>query len=305
MKRKKEKKRRFGWIIALVAVVCVMGFIGFMALNAATIHLRRATVSLEDLPPAFEGKTILFASDIDLGGINTPRRAAEVFRQLEVLKPDILILGGDYTAPTLMDLINQSEVSQCASNTANLRSDFFHYICDFPATLGKFMITSPDDRLAGDLRPLAEENGFWLLEGEGAELTIGSESIWLVGLGEDTGGLPRQSRFFKSGDCVIVATYSPTQFPATMTSEASDSGHWVDLTLSGHTHGGQIQLFGRSILSLDPLEQQFLYGWNRETGVPMLVTSGMGCEGVNLRLNTQAEVWLITLTSTSTSQAME
>ena len=53
--------------------------------------------------------------------------------------------------------------------------------------------------------------------------------------------------------------------------------------------------------TLDALEQQFGNGWTRETGVPILVTSGMGCEGVNLRLNTQAEVWLITLTARPTA----
>lgn len=303
MKRKKENKRRLGWIIALAVSACVLGFAGYMALNAFTLHLRRATVRLQDLPPAFEGKTILFASDIDLCGVNSPRRAAEVFNQLEVLKPDMLILGGDYTAPGLMDLINQTDVAQFASKKTNARAEFFHYICDFPAAMGRYMIASPEDRLAGDVKALAQENGFTLLDGTGMPIPLGPDVLWLVGLGEDTDNINALSRHFRQDDCVIALTYSPTQFPAIMTSEASDSGHWVDLNLSGHTHGGQIKLFGRSILSLDPLEQQFLYGWNRETGVPMLVSSGMGCEGANLRLGTQAEVWLITLTSGS--QTME
>ena len=82
-----------------------------------------------------------------------------------------------------------------------------------------------------------------------------------------------------------------------MISEAKDSGHWVDLALAGHTHGGQINLFGHGILSLDQREKHYLCGWNRETGVPMLTTSGMGCEGVDMRLGSEAEVWLITLTA--------
>lgn len=297
MKCKKDKKRSYGWIIALIVAVLVAGFIGSMALNAATLHLRRATVRLEDLPPAFEGKTILYASDIDLGGVNTPARAAAAFRQLAVLNPDLLILGGDYTAPTLLDLINQSDAADYASNKANMRMDFFHYISDFPASMGKYVIASPDDRAAGDMRPLTEETGFHLLEGQRVALTLGEDRIWLVGLSDAGGNISDLARQFRHDECVIAAAYSPNQFPAAMTSEAADSGHWIDLNLSGHTHGGQIRLFGRSILSLDTLEQQFIYGWNRETGVPMLVTSGMGCEGVNLRLNTQSEIWLITLTS--------
>lgn len=296
MKRKKNSRARWGWVVALVIVAILALFTGYMALNASFIHLRRATVYLEDLPTAFEGKTILYAADIDLGGINTPRRAAAAFKQLEAVKPDLLLFGGDYTAPTLMDLINQSDILHYSANTANLRADFFHYICDFPTSLGKYMIVSPDDTVAGDMRALAEECGFGLLDGSVAELSLGSDKIYLLGLGADNGNVTRLAGHFKRSDCVIALTYSPSQLPPLMTSEASDSGHWVDLTLSGHTHGGQIRVFGRSILSLDSLEQQFLYGWNRETGVPMLVTSGFGCEGVNLRLNTQPEVWLITLT---------
>lgn len=302
MKRVKDKKPRKGWIIALLTLLCVAGFFGFMALNAATVHLRRATVFLEDLPPAFEGKSLLFASDIDLSGINTPKRAAEVFKHLEILHPDLLILGGDYTAPTLTDLINQTPVAEYAANRADSRGDFLHYISGFPAALGKYMIVSPDDRMAGDIRPLAQEAGFQLLDGERAEIRLGNESIWLVSMGGNAGEVARKSRSFKKEDCVIALSYSPTQFPTMMTSEASDSGHWVDLNLTGHTHGGQIVIFGHSIITLDSTEQQYMLGWNRETGVPMLVSTGLGCEGVNLRLNSSPEVWLITLTGQSNTQ---
>ena len=294
MKKSKDKKRRYGWIIALAMVVVAVGFVAWMALNAACIHLRRATVTLPDLPPAFEGRTILYVSDIDLGGINSSKRAAAVFDRLQVLMPDILLLGGDYTAPTLMDLLNQSRLEDYAANRADLRRDFFYYIRDFRTTLGKYMLAAPDDLMTGDLTSLAEETGFILLQDKAAELSLGNDRIWLVGL--NGGGLSHLAGQFRKSDCVIAAAYSPSLLPAAMITEASDSGHWVDLALSGHTHGGQIRLFGRSILSLDTVEQQFLSGWSRETGVPILVTSGMGCEGVNLRLNSQPEVWLITLT---------
>ena len=301
MKRNKAKKKGFGWIIALIIAVLIVGFAGWMAVNASVLHLMRATVYMPDLPPAFEGKTILYASDIDLGGINTPKRAADAINRLQALEPDILLLGGDYTAPTLIDLLNQYDATRYAANTGDWRGDFFHYICDFSAPLGKYMIASPEDRLTGDVRAQAVDAGFRLLDSDRAEIALGGDRLWLVGLGDDISGVSKLAGQFKSTDAVVAVTSSPNQFPALMTTEAADSGHWVDLALAGHTHGGQIRLFGRSMLTMDTLEQQFFYGWNRETGVPMLVTSGMGCEGVNLRLNTQAEVWLITLTARPTA----
>ena len=68
-----------------------------------------------------------------------------------------------------------------------------------------------------------------------------------------------------------------------------------DVLLCGHTHGGQIRLFGKSILDLSRQEQRYLSGWNTETGQPILTTTGVGCETVNIRLGSTPEVWLITL----------
>ena len=96
-------------------------------------------------------------------------------------------------------------------------------------------------------------------------------------------------------DCLIGAAVSPRSFPGMMTIESQDGGRLFDLALAGHTHGGQIRLRGRNVLSLTSQEQQYLCGWTRETGVPMLTTSGLGCEGANLRIGSQPEAWLITL----------
>ena len=123
----------------------------------------------------------------------------------------------------------------------------------------------------------------------------GGDALWLAGICEESASLNSAGNTFLKGDCVLVAAYSPTVLPVLLTSEASDGGQWADLALCGHTHGGQIRLFGRSVLPLDSREQRFLSGWNVDTGLPVLVTQGVGCEAVNLRLGSAPEVWLITL----------
>ena len=293
MKKQKKRKRRVGPWIALAVAACLLVFTGMMAMNAVTLRLRRATVYVEDLPPAFEGKTILYAADLDMKSQADAKRAAAAFDRLQVLMPDLLVLGGDYTSPTVMDLINQSQ----RADASEIRQSFFYYIKDFRAPLGKVMIAAPDDAQTGGLDALARETGFTLLDHDAVTLKLGSDAVHVVGLGRDYSGFSDLSRKFKQHDCVVALAWSPSQFPAVMISEAKDSGHWVDLALAGHTHGGQINLFGHGILSLDAREKQYLSGWNRETGTPLLTTSGMGCEGIDLRLGSEAEVWLITLTA--------
>ena len=292
--KRKTKKRTFqpGLWIALVIVLAIIGFIGWMAAQANTIRLMRATVYLEQLPESFEGTTLLYASDIDLGGSTTAAKSAALFHRLQALNPDILLLGGDYTTHTLPQILNGT--TSLTEDDLQRRSDFFHYISDFSAPLGKFALAAPDD--GDDLYAVLEDSGLAMLNDSRHCITRGDDKLWLVGITENSEGVRKGGKLFRSGECVIALADSPASFPMLNTTEASDGGHWVDLCLAGHTHGGQVHILGRSMLKLNALENQYLYGWTHETGIPMLTTSGVGCEGVNLRLGTRAEVWLITLT---------
>ena len=293
MKRKAKKRRRTGLWIGLAIFALIACMVGYMTLRANTVVLKRATVYLGELPPSFEGRTILYLSDIDLGGPNTPDRAAGLVRRLQALKPDMLILGGDYTAHSLPQILNG--VDGLTEDDLAARDRFFHLIADFDAPLGRFALAAPED---GDgLYQLLDACGFAMLNDSRHLIELGDDKLWLVGLNKNSENVQAGGKLFRSGECVVAVADSPDCFPVLNTVEAMDGGRWVDLCLAGHTHGGQVRLLGRSMLKLTSLEQQFLHGWTRETGVPMLTTSGVGCEGVPLRLGTEAEVWLITLTN--------
>lgn len=289
MKRKAKKRAKgTGFWIGLAAAALLALGVMWMWAQANVVHVMRSTVVLEELPAAFEGKTLLYASDIDLGGGTTPTKSAALFRRLEALKPDMLILGGDYNTHTLLQILNGETALSAAD--ARRRDEFFHYINDFSAPLGRYALAAPAD--GEGFYP----EGFEMLNDSRYCIELDEEKLWLVGVTGNSRNVDRGAKSFRSGECVIAVTDTPATFPTINTAEAVDGGHWADFCLAGHTHGGQIRLFGRSILNLSSLEQRSLHGWTQETGVPMLTTSGVGCEGANLRLGTQAEVWLITLT---------
>lgn len=279
--------RALAALALLLLLVCGAG-----ALNAGVVRVRRATVQLPDLPPAFDGKTLLYASDIDLCGLNTAQKSGALFERLQALEPDMLILGGDYNALSLLEILNRSVDHEAAMRA---RSDFFRYISAFEAPLGKYAIAAPEDAEQDALAAQMREAGVQPLFNDRAELRLGADALWIVGVSAETASLNAAGSAFARDDCVIVAAYSPTVLPVLVTSEARDGGGWADLALTGHTHGGQARLFGRTALSLDAQEQRHLSGWTMENALPILITSGVGCEGLNLRLGTEPEVWLITL----------
>lgn len=280
--------------VALLLTLAIMAGIGFV--NASLLRIRRAEVVIPDLPRNFDGKTLLYVSDIDLCGLNTPARAGAVFEQLQSLRPDILVLGGDYNSISLLDKLNQPDNHSIdESKLIEARMDFFYYIGRFQAPMGKYAIASTEDIQSSNLQTVMAQNGVQSIDNSRIDIHAGGDTLWLVGVSGKDSNINDVGRAFTRNDCVVVITEGPDLLPVLLTSEASDSGLWSDMILCGHTHGGQIRLFGHSILSLSDAEQRFISGWNTQSGIPILTSEGMGCEGLNLRLDTEPQVWLITL----------
>lgn len=298
-RRKNRRTGRGGRIALAVFAALLLAFAclaGVAALNASIVRVRRAEVKLADLPAAFDGKTILFASDIDLCGLNTAAKAGHLFDQLQSLKPDMLLLGGDYTSPSLMEILNNPEgKAKSTAKSMASRVEFFRYICDFDAPLGKFAVAAPEDADRDALRQQMAEAGIQPLFNDRAGIRLGGDTLWIVGVSEANANLNAAGNAFAREDCAIVVAYSPVVLPVLLTSEAHDGGAWADLALTGHTHGGQVLLFGRTALQLSELERRYRSGWTLDNRLPILTTEGIGCEGLNLRLGTTSEVWLITL----------
>lgn len=288
---RKARRRRIGLWIGAACAALALGFAGWMHLNARIVHVRYADVYLDDLPASFDGTTILFIADVDACGLNAPRSAAAAIQRLQALEPDLLLLGGDYASPGLLDRLN----GRTGADESSARAAFFAGLAGFDATLGKLAISGDNDGDPAQLAALASAAGVQLIDGGAQRISNGTDEIAIAGIGDGTGNVSEIASHFSRDDCVVALAHSPEKLIDIRVAEAGDGGQWADLTLAGHTHGGQVKLFGRTALSLTEMERRYLGGWYDGDAMPVLVSSGFGCEGVNLRLGTQAEVWLLTL----------
>ena len=297
---KKDKKpprlRRLliGGIFALIALF-IVGLLAFGYIRSRVVLIERTTVYIEDLPASFDGKTILFVSDIDMVGISGPGVTQNCLKRLQKLNPDILILGGDYAGYSLMDRLNSTGDPILMEED---RRAFFVGLSEFYAPMGKYAVAGDNDSVAEDLAAEMSLGGITLLDDSVGTLTAGGGSIYLIGLKDHSEKGISGSDFaanFSSDDCVIVIAHNPASVGGVITSEARDTGQWCDLILTGHTHHGQAVVGERSLLQLSAQETRFGEGWSNEGGVYLLVSPGLGCETVNLRLGTTPQVHLITL----------
>ena len=295
-KRTARKKRRWGWKLALALLLLLVFALGGLYAASRVVHVRYATVFLRDLPAAFEGATLLFVSDIDAHSPADARAAARMMESLAALEPDILLLGGDYAAPGLWETLNGMgmEDADVAAEAAADRYLFLSALADFSAPLGKFAVAAADDALPEQLAQAMAVGGVRLLNGESVTLRRDGEALTIAGIAPE-GDLSALAGGARVEDCVIAFAHSPARFPAALTAEAGGGGAWADMILAGGTHGGQARLGERTLLPLTEQERRYLSGWRKETGVCLLTSQGVGCEGLPLRLGTSAEVPLITL----------
>ena len=293
-KPKKGCGRRRIALAAVLLVALLLGALyGWMALQARVTHVRKAVVYLDDLPAALDGTTLLYVSDLNIRGAGDARRTQRLMNKLNELQPDVLLLGGDYCGGKILDGDPNADAQGQAATLAFLRS-----LSSFNAPLGKYAVAGEQDQVLGGLKEALSDGGVTLLDDGCATIEKSGGQLVLAGLSDVSEKRTPYSEiggYFDGSECVIALTHNPSGYIGVRVAEARSGGAWADLVLAGHTLGGQIRAFGRTIYTLPEAEARCLGGWYYVGDLPMLVSQGVGCSGVLLRLGTQSEVWLLTL----------
>lgn len=149
-------------------------------------------------------------------------------------------------------------------------------------------------------RRALEAAGIPVYENDVARLTKAGRPFWLAGLGDQLAYLP--ARRFRPGKRIGVDDLAATlgkitdDAPVVLLAHEPDVAMRVPprvaLQLSGHTHGGQVRLFGWSPVS--PSGRALAYGHIRMS-CDIVVSGGLGCSIMPFRLGVPPEIVLVTL----------
>jgi len=250
------------------------------------ISIERRTIHLNRLPEAFHGFRIVQISDFHYGEFTEPYFLREVVRHVNRLKPDAVVLNGDYvTMGYLPQARTIGNADPCAEILSGVTcSQRFAVLGNHDSTFARPAVVSA---LANHRLPLLY-NSYMPLERGGARL-------WFAGTGDacsrkvdlDT-AVPKSSR--TDGEPVVLMVHEPDVLPHV-------ARYNVDLMLSGHTHGGQIRLPFLPPMHLPPLGKLYAEGLFRLGPTQLYVNRGVGTVVLPMRFNCPPEITEITLSS--------
>ena len=249
---------------------------------AGQLNTTAEEFSSPNLPNAFDGLSIAYASDIHFGPLFSSDEALRLYHKLLELETDLVILGGDY-GDKLRDSIA-----------------FFSLIPSFPDTVKVLAVLGNHDygRKGESLEPLLTamrvKNVVPLVN---QVFTIRQQSAVLAVCGPDDFrcGNPQLEPLITQAadaDFRLFIPHSPDLIP-----EAQKAGFQFHLALCGHTHGGQITLFGHSLHSSSRYGDRYRSGWYREQGADILVSNGVGTSILPMRLGTKSQIHRLVLHS--------
>ncbi len=247
---------------------------------------------------------IVALADFHCGSAHMPRaRIGEIVEIAHALEPDLIVLLGDYVT------------SQRRNLHALRPGDWAPELARLKAPLGVHAIMGNheywDDPLTqrpGDVRPFAwaalEQAGIAVLENEAIRLIKDGRAFWLAGLGDQlayrvghhsNGRWRFQGRDDLAGTMAQITDAAPVIMLAHEPDVFDRMPRRVALTLSGHTHGGQVRLFGWSPYVPSEFGARFAHGRVTENGRDMIISAGLGTSGPPIRFGIPPEIVVVDL----------
>jgi predicted MPP superfamily phosphohydrolase len=230
-------------------------------------------------------------------------RVDEVIAATNALGADAILLLGDYIASHRW-VTQRASLGQVSQALARLQ-----------APLGVHAILGNHDwwddwaaqkRKAGPTIAGRElrKAGIPVLENDAVRLSKDGKAFWLAGLGDQIAFLQRPRNIgvddlpgtlakIKDDAPIILMAHEPDIFR-----KVPDR---VALTLSGHTHGGQVRLFGWSPVVPSRYGNKYAYGHVTEGDRHMIVSGGLGCSILPVRFGVPPEIAVVELGGDSIS----
>ncbi|WP_338555038.1 metallophosphoesterase [Paenibacillus sp. KS-LC4] len=259
--------------VGSLVILIMIGIVLRGSWNAWTPIVRTYSITIAKSAGARKSLRIGMASDIHLGTIVGKRHLGRLANAMEKMKPDLILLPGD--------IIDDDIAPYIDDHMSNVMKRL-------KAPLGVYAVLGNHEYIGGHIaRFIAEMNavGIRVLQDESVKIDDGFYIIGRKDLSAkraDPAGRQSVMELVAALDAslpLIMMDHQPSDLE-----QASLQG--IDLSLSGHTHRGQLMpnhFFTRRLFELD-------WGFLQKGQLHAIVSSGFGTWGPPLRIGSRAEI---------------
>jgi predicted MPP superfamily phosphohydrolase len=272
MKGKFKHRKIPRWI--LIAALVLLMLAAYVFIEPYWLVTTEYEVYNTEIPSEFDGFEIVFVSDIHHGPFFSYDRVENLRDKINNIGADIVLLGGDY-------------VHRGPAYVAPV----FEALKGLAASGGVYGVLGNHDHWDGEQ---ATRDGFTIagitdIENKRVVITKGESLIHIAGVGDFDMGFQEYSR--EDDIFSILVSHNP-DYAAELAEDKPE------LMLCGHTHAGQVTLFGLwAPLIPSKYGNKFRYGEISYNDIKMIVTSGVGTITPPVRFFARPEIVKITLRS--------
>lgn len=264
-------------IFILITIVCLIGFGYVRYIEPYTLNEVEETIQGTPI----DLKIAVF-SDTHFSNWYTTEDFQQVVEMINNQSPDIVFFVGD-----LIDNLNEYDGDLTAISDC---------LAQINAPYGKFAVYGNHDYGGGaewEYEGIMEAGGFAVLVDE--QIILEELGVAITGIDDILIG---------SGSPEVTKSCSPEYYNIALCHEPDIIDNVLDnpvnLMISGHTHGGQINIFGLVKTMLPPEGQKYVKGFHEfdnEANTTLYVSKGIGMTKLPFRFMAMPEVTFITLTT--------
>lgn len=279
-------KKLFKTILNIFILTCLIIFLLILypvLIEPNILVVKHKKLYLPNFNPAHNGLKIAVLSDFHINTFGvTMEKMKTIVKKTNKENPDYIFLLGDLDSYLIEKYkLNHNELSAIMSG--------------FKAKQDVISVLGNHDFGPSVVKPILLNANIKVLENQKQTDNINAEKLVIYGLKDLWHFNVIPQKIIKKedkGNSIIVLSHNPDLFP--------DVPSYTSLTISGHTHGGQICLpFFGGIFTPSKWEQRFNKGYIIENNKHIYVTSGLGfC--VPFRFGNPPEIVILELYSQET-----
>lgn len=262
---------------AVVASPAILTGFGVYAARSS-FHVKEVQIPLAGLPKDLDGLRLVQLSDIHMSPFLTAPELRRIVDMANETRAHVALVTGDLITG------RHDPLEECIYELKRLKAEAGVLGC-----LGNHEVFADCEQRA---KVLAADFGMGFLRQESVELKFGGAKLNIAGVDYQPFKMPYlvgAEKLVKPGMTNILLSHNPDVFPVA-------AGKGFDLTIAGHTHGGQVTVeILHQYLNVARFFTPYVYGHYEIGNRALYVTRGVGTVGIPARIGAPPEITLIRL----------